>query len=491
MKMKVVLLLVCLVSISFFMFSCGDSASSENDNPVSDSDVIAVGNCGNGAVDTGEKCDTVGATAGIGCELINPRFFPETTAPCKSDCSDYDTTNCKMREASDKCGNGKLDTPPNGTEACEIGDTKDCSAFGAGYQPGSMAPCSKDCQTWNQAKCLKKGTDSCKQINICVKACADSACKQKCLDEGSDVGKAAYSAMAECSDKNCKGSADVDACLKEKCVTEYYNCYPSEKCGNGTIDTGEVCEKNQTVDCGTLEDGKYQPGQEALCNSSCTGYDTYTCIGKDQLTCIQVYECINACSDQACKDACLAKSYAASASVYNTMQECFKTNCAADQTEDCYNKNCKFQYDKCKTHASCGNKIIDKYELCEKSEQKDCGAVNPDKYESGTANAFCNANCTEWSTIGCYGFCSCAAVKACVDKCPDGQKTTDTACVDTCVGKGSKDGSGSYSAWRSCVKSCCATDNNGVKTCGFDSPDCINECSKNITCGSESNPKCI
>ncbi|HPS31558.1 MAG TPA: trypsin-like serine protease [bacterium] len=49
-------------------------------------------------------------------------------------------------------------------------------------------------------------------------------------------------------------------------------------CGDGDIDQGEVCEKNDSVDCSTL--GDYEKFDTAFCSSTCKSYDLLQCSEK-------------------------------------------------------------------------------------------------------------------------------------------------------------------------------------------------------------------
>ncbi|HNW83280.1 MAG TPA: hypothetical protein PKG52_10360 [bacterium] len=52
-----------------------------------------------------------------------------------------------------------------------------------------------------------------------------------------------------------------------------------QECGNGKIETGELCDKN-SVQCTTL-DTNFESGM-AVCKASCTGWDTTNCIAKPE-----------------------------------------------------------------------------------------------------------------------------------------------------------------------------------------------------------------
>ncbi|HNW81492.1 MAG TPA: hypothetical protein PKG52_01255 [bacterium] len=459
--------------------SCGDGGS----NSENDSDSTSNGpECGNGIIEEGEFCD-----GNVPCWQAG-HFYPELEAKCNADCTAYDLSKCVPREDGDNCGNGQLDSH----EICEMGNTKPCTELPGNYITGDAA-CNRYCTGWDPTNCSAGGTKTCSQIFQCVTACADDACKTACVDSGSEQGKGLYETFNTCYTANCSGSDDIAVCMDTNCPDEYYACYPNEKCGNGKIDEGEICEDKETKPCQEMGDS-WQPINEAVCNSTCTDWDTYACVDKDALTCYQVYECVGKCSDSTCEEACIAKTWPAAKAKYDTMMECLDTNCKdAPVMDDCMKENCKFQSDACKTHLTCGNGNVDEpYEICEKGTTVDCGEIKDDGgeavYEAGTANAFCNTNCTEWSGLMCYKFCSCAAVKACVEKDCGGYKTGTDDCIENCEDQGSYEGKNQASSWRKFIESC--EDSDGNK--GFDSQTCIDEANKpeNSTCGSTANDKC-
>ncbi len=477
------LLILSVVFLTVFMFAC---KSSTGTGETSDSDTVTSGSpeCGNGIIEEGEFCDGT-----VPCWQVG-HYYPETNAVCNDDCTEYNLSACVERDPDDTCGDGKLDE----REVCEMGDTKPCTELPGSYVSGD-ATCNRTCTGWDLLECSAAGTKTCSQILTCVDACAaDDACIQECYDTSSEQGKELYDALDACYQEQCPSGADKLDCMQEYCADEYYACFPSEKCGNGVIDDGEKCEKSETIECQELGEN-WQPINEAVCNSTCTDWDTYACVDINDLTCYQVYECVQECTDSTCEEECIGKTWPAAKAKYDTMLECYDTNCP-DRKEDCIADNCKYQTDACKTHLTCGNDNIDQYEVCEKSETIDCGEIKDGDgeaiYEAGTANAFCNPNCTEWSGLMCYKFCSCSAIKDCVAKNCGDYKTADSECVKECEDLGSYEGKNQHKAWRSFIEGCCETDQAGNPTsCGFESDRCIEEGDKNNPCDSTANDKCV
>ncbi len=493
MKRKRLFLFVVFVVAVLFAVSCGDSSSTASGG---DNDTIGgTGHCGNGTLeaDKGEVCDP-----GIEYHCWEAgHYYPENKAFCNSDCKGWDTSRCIKRDDNDTCGDGKLDPQK---EMCEMGDTKDCTEFTNAHFTGGAATCKRDCRGWDTTPCTVGGNKVCSLMFACAEQCSDQACVDECIKDAKEGEDKKVQDLWNCYiSASCSGSeAEKEKCLAEKCGDLYYTCYPNKRCGNGKIDEGEVCEKNDTKPCIEVGPDEFQDMNDAICNSTCSGYDTYSCVPKDALACFQIYDCVVACKgDKTCEDECKAKGYMAATEKYDTMTQCYQEKCGSLTPDDtCIKENCQFQTDACHTHATCGNEHIDPpYEICERNDKKDCGEVDPNKYESGTANAYCDMNCAGWTTTGCYGFCSCEDVKQCVETKCGGYKDGDRDCIHDCQSLGSYLGKNQNKAWVKCVESLCI-EQDGKKECGWDCDRCIKDCTQGgdgvdaVECGSDHNDKC-
>ena len=485
MKKFVVLM---FVFSAFLVVSCGGSSSNGGGG-------IAGGpRCGDGKINGSEVCD-----GDVSCGQAG-HFYPEGTAKCNSDCSAYDTSMCVARPTGDKCGNGQIDSG----ESCEQGDTKSCKELSNTFASGEAA-CRRDCLGWDPTNCVNGGRDTCAQILGCVKNCGgDSTCEKNCKESGSEDGKQGFSALESCASA-CGGVAD-DACLSEKCYNEYYSCNPKEKCGNGVIDEGEICENKETKPCEELDPDKWQPINEAVCNSECTGWNDYSCIDKNSLTCMQLYDCLKDCTDSECEQACTLKTSMPAKERYDTMKECLTINeCTVD--EECMSGVCKFQTDACKTYLTCGNKVVDKDmgEVCEKNDFKDCGEFKDDNgaaiYEAGTGSAFCGPNCTEYNFNNCFKFCSCAEVQTCIETECGGYPTSNAEntdekkkCMNECEDWGSQVGRKQATEYRNSIETCQEVDQQGnpTGTSGWDSDTCKQNGPSNygVSCESGDDSRC-
>ena len=144
-------------------------------------------------------------------------------------------------------------------------------------------------------------------------------------------------------------------------------------CGNGTTDTGEVCD-GDAKDCTTLGGG--YTGGWATCNATCSGYDTSTCVGgttdtdtvtdnaipdNDTVsptgkTCAEIVTCINGCADETCAQACYDSGSTEGKALYDAAANCVQTNCATecggsdqDACTACQQDKCADQLDACFT----------------------------------------------------------------------------------------------------------------------------------------------
>ncbi len=469
MKKILIISFILLTGIFIFVFSCSGKDDTENGNGEGGSkDPV----CGNGIVEGDEVCDS----DTVSCWKVG-HFYPETTATCLEDCSGYDKSRCVARDPDDKCGNGVLDHG----ETCEMGDKKSCLELDDNFT-GGYANCNRTCTGWDPSTCERGGTSTCAQIMSCAQNCSNESCIDNCISSGSSQGKERFTKLYACYSDKCPSGADKEECMIRECFDDYYNCYPNKRCGNGVIEKehGEVCEQGDTIPCEEFGD-EWRAINDAVCNSTCTAFDTYSCVHIDDLTCYEVYECVMECEgDSECKSECEKSTFVEAKNRYDTMWDCYEENCP-DHNEECIKEHCKFQTDACLTQLTCPNGIIDEHAICKRGSSIDCGEVKDSDgepmYEAGTGDAYCNTNCTEWDGMLCYKFCSCPAIKACVAKECGDYKTADASCVRDCENLGNYAGKNEHRAWREFIENCSSNGDSG-----FDSQHCIDRANQDFPC---------
>jgi hypothetical protein len=109
-------------------------------------------------------------------------------------------------------------------------------------------------------------------------------------------------------------------------------------CGNFVKDDKETCEQGETKPCTELP-GNYVTG-DAGCNRWCTGWETTNCSAGGTKTCAQLFNCVDACADDACIEKCKGEGSAQGLELYEDLYECWNSSCAsgADKTE-CMKEN--------------------------------------------------------------------------------------------------------------------------------------------------------
>jgi cysteine-rich repeat protein len=182
-------------------------------------------NCGNGKVDSGETCDDGNKIAGDGCDnkcqLESGYACPAPGQPCVS---------------VGVCGDGQL----SASEGCDDGNTT------------SGDGCPSDCKQVDSGwVCHAPG-------KRCVPLCGDSV---KTGDESCDDGNTN-------SGDGCSSTCQVEPGWSCPGVGASSNCTKA-KCGNGTVETGESCDKGTPPDVANGTNGLFY-GDATGCSKTCT-----------------------------------------------------------------------------------------------------------------------------------------------------------------------------------------------------------------------------
>ncbi|MFH2004997.1 MAG: hypothetical protein ABI333_00290 [bacterium] len=235
-------------------------------------------NCGNGAIDQGEDCDG----AALGGATCVTRGYTAGELTCLSNCT-LDESGCST--CGDSAAQGTDPAAP-GYEDCDGPDLRGADCVSMGHVTGVLA-CAGDC-TFDETGCsdnppvcgndVMEGTEECDGVDLGGMTCAG-------LGEGFTAGTLGCTA----------------GCLYDRagCTT----------CGNGVLETGEVCDDGNTVDDMTCSANclyHCTPGL-ASCNGDTSTYcewngvdiDTEYCDPIQGLACdTNTGRCVGPCSAQ-------------------------------------------------------------------------------------------------------------------------------------------------------------------------------------------------
>jgi len=108
---------------------------------------ILITKCGNGYVEVEEICDS----NSIACSSMVNSNFTSGIAICKSDCSDFDTSQCVNNEngVNAFCGNGAVEKG----EVCDK-NSKPCIEIDSNYISG-IAVCNNKCSRFKTSQCIE------------------------------------------------------------------------------------------------------------------------------------------------------------------------------------------------------------------------------------------------------------------------------------------------------------------------------------------------
>ncbi|MFH2010352.1 MAG: hypothetical protein ABI333_27385, partial [bacterium] len=221
----------------------GEPLGPTNNNNVSDE-------CGNGAVDPGEVCDGY-ALSGNSCSDLGLGFTGGSLR-CLADCSDYDTTSCVTLP---DCGDGDLDPG----EVCDGADLAGEDCVSQGYDQGDLA-CRPDCAGFDNSGC-ENAVD----------------CGTGVVDAGEDCDGVNLNGQ-DCTTLGLGFTGGTLAC-GAGCGWDTSQCEVPVDCGNGVVDLGETCDGANLAgqDCSTL--GLGFTGGALACNPGCNDFDTTGCTG--------------------------------------------------------------------------------------------------------------------------------------------------------------------------------------------------------------------
>ena len=441
-----------------------------------DFDTSGCHKCGDATINAGEKCDGKNL-AGWDCKALG---FDGGSLTCKADCKDFDSSGCE------KCGDAKK----NGAEQCDGTDLGGGSCVKLGFFGGKLA-CDAAC------KLVKTGCHNCGNAKLdSAEECDGAAlggksCKGLGYDQGAltcdascklDKSGCAYNSCGngkleppkeECEGKDLGGKTcnsagyDGGTLTCSACKLNTSGCF---KCGDGSINSGEVCD-GKNLGAMTCQAQNFDGGQLA-CAKDCKSLDTSAC-----------YKCGDAKKNGAeqCDGSDLGGKSCDKVGFFTGKLTC-KKDCLLD-TSACTN---------------CGNTKVDSGEECDGSALggKSCSSLGYDKgtLKCSSKCAFDKSGCSlfkcgdgklegkedcDGSNLGgksCTtlgydgGALKCAACKfdaAACYKCGDAKKNGSESCDGKdLAGKSCTSFSGFHSGTLACKSDCKGFVTSGCNKCG-------------------------
>ncbi len=431
--------------------------------------------CGNGILDANEECDGNEYLSGKNtCVKYDSKYITGTLS-CTN--CEVNTKNCVL-----KCGNGLVDSG----EVCDGNNFngKTCESLLGKGSTGELK-CSADCDEIIKENCTK--------ANECGNGVLD-------LSEQCDPSANAFlNGIRECSMYNSKYESGQLKC-DSNCTINTTQCVL--KCGNGTIEAGEVCDGNN-FDGETCESlVGYGSKGYLSCNKTCTAISTSKC--SPAITCGDgILQSFEACDHDKFKDgitSCAAYDSRYSAGTLKCSNCNIDTaaciyrcgNGAIDSGEECdgavlnnmtcdkvvgfgskgelkCDSFCKFDKTGCSSALNCGNGKLDPEEACDPSAKLFAGGViSCEKYDAkyGSGNLSCNSNCTI-NESACKVKCGNGVIDK--DEACDGTNFNDKTCASV---TGQYDAKGTLS----CNSTCTEIDSSGCIYCGDGMKNGSEEC---------------
>ena len=427
--------------------------------------------CGNGNLEAGEVCDTTILNGATCDRLVGKGSVGNVT--CADGCKSYNLSGCS---APSTCNNGTIDDG----EVCDGNDIqgKTCADL-VGMGSEGTVTCGDGCKHFDVSKCSTphgcgnnavEAGELCDGTNFAGRTCADvvgygstgvlqcakncqsfitTLCspEKKCGNGSLDEGEVCDGKMlngASCASRVGWGSTGTLACNSTCTGFVTTGCSPEVKCGNGRIDEGEICDSTEVNNRSCEQQVGHGSTGKPGCNSNCNGYTVGSCTPE--------VKCGNGRIDdgEACDSNLLQGATCESV-----------VGVGSTGTLKCKPGSCEYDTTGCGKADGCGNDRIDSSELCDGShftDGTDCKTYEPSLYSGGTVS--CTAKCELNFT-------------ACTKLCGNGRVDSGEAC----------DGS-AFPANRNSCESIVGTGSTGTLSCSNDCKTILtNNCTVAKYCG--------